>query len=707
MQSIRPRLPDLDDDVDEPWRPAAQASQSIAVGERFELDLNDDRPVVAVRPVLVSDIKERTSKSVEPPKPVNPARKESRFKASLRKQQQNGEKGEEKQKPTERLHEEIDVENTKVLEGMSEEEVLEEQARLMEMLGPDMVQFIRNRGSPESTGKPVSPLRGRRSVRFNESVSYSNPPSRSPSPPARKVPIILPSSDDPTIGNWLQDESARVKPGDREQMLEEGTPEDIRRRFFPDEPMSASLDWAGDQRVDNTGKAAPSLRFTAQGRALEQETKYLDHSSEPDRHAGPSETFSLAELAQLAMSAVAGQRTLALHIAQKVLSANLEAQSEAGQKLRSSATVNALAAVCAKGLSDKHVGVVALSVGILYTYASCPATKANAAAAVLTAQPPVMQGLGRLLSPRTAAVDLPFAAKEVILDTLLALVDSQEDFLSSEIIEAPSLLENVVEVFLQCSWPPSIDRAPNAHAAQLLAVIISRSRVNGEQIWARRLEHPTLRYIAVPPWHIDTPHRQIAFAMTCATLRIFSEYANYGLACSTYSSSTSLFRQVQDWIGERPGEQENLTRSWFDLLESWSSCAIDPHSTTPEHDILWPETKEWGEHCTRVLASSNLAIETRASVVKALTAWLRAANRHDQAAFTAALASLDEHRLNEHIIKASTAPVDEEAARFLIAAKKLMSLEGMQDRLGKCASLLSRIEVESAPIASTDGDDWI
>jgi hypothetical protein len=216
-----------------------------------------------------------------------------------------------------------------------------------------------------------------------------------------------------------------------------------------------------------------------------------------------------------------------------------------------------------------------------------------------------------------------------------------------------------------------------------------------------------MRFIAIPPWHVDETHRQLAFELTAASLRIFSEYANYGLACSTYSSSTSLFRQIQDWVAKNPAANGSFTQAWFDLLESWSLCAVDPHSTTPEHDILWQETKEWGQHCLDVLEMEGLAFQTYTNIVRALSAWLQGAKRHDKPAFEAVTADLASAKVKRLIESASSEPVSEDKAKLLLALKTLIDVSSIAARLGDAAAVLQRIQVEASSSQAIQNDEWM
>ncbi|KAI6117864.1 hypothetical protein EDD16DRAFT_1519882 [Pisolithus croceorrhizus] len=78
---------------------------------------------------------------------------------------------------------------------------------------------------------------------------------------------------------------------------------------------------------------------------------------------------------------------------------------------------------------------------------------------------------------------------------------------------------------------------------------------------------------------------------------------NYFLACyglySHIATSTSLyFSALGSYVLSPPSlSQKTLSQlrtAWASLLEAWVVCAIDPHATTPPHEILWNQVTAWG-----------------------------------------------------------------------------------------------------------------
>lgn len=725
-------------------------------GDRFELDL--DTPAVRAplagpsKSSVLRDIKEtkRSQGSLpfqplqisgfpvaqrRPPTTSKP--KESRFKASLR-QKANGDKEgtnpepskpinpvNQSKKSADALHAEIAAENDQKLEQMSEQEILEAQQELMAMLGGDMIDFLKSRnvqvpGGPASSdsqtridlddeeapaetphAKEAHESEARRqlarSVRFNEDVSYSNPPSKSPSPePVRKA-IPMPAPDSAQVFN-------------------DDDPESIRQKYFPEEPLSASLDWMRDSSEQSTETSDRSqIRFDLEGNSHSTGPEY--HSSDSHRHAGSGDKLALTELLALTKSAVMGQRVLAYQVLLKAFTLHATAGDEASDVLVNSDNVTFIIESCARGLVDKSVGVVAAAVALIEQYATLERTRLNTAAAVLTVKPAPLETFSYLLSTN---YELPHLSALSCLHVLMALLDTREDFVSAEIVEAPFLLENIGRTFLQVPWPPTSSSVlPEPEACQLFSIIISLSRANAEALITRRIEQSALRYIAVHPWNLDSPELQErGYQLSSNAMDVFTAYARYGMGCSTCSNSASLFREIQDFIDEKPFENMNFTRSWLDLVEAWSFCAIDPHSTIPEHDILWAETKDWGNHLFDLLLAVGekndvpLAISRR--LVAALSAWLEGCAKHDRAAYVDMIDSLigeGKTAVTHMVQNAASEPVTEEKAKTLLVIKSFVGLAQMD--LGEAGTILNRIEVE--PVAEeprssgpeADDEGWI
>jgi hypothetical protein len=659
---------------------------------------------------MLKEVQERQSKNVAaPPKPLQATgfpQAKRRVMSNHAKPASRFEK--DQTKTADGLHSEIDNENQAVLSIMSEEEIQEEREKLMSMLGGDMVDFLLKRqGGP-------APSRADKSVRFNEQVDFSNPPSQSPSPPPARHPILLPSSEG-NMGDWLQDSTSTVAP---DPLYDEGTPEDIRNRYFPTEPMSASLNWMNDSEAKATESSRGRIvTFDMQGRGSYTE-ELADHSGSSHRHADSKRAFSVVELLQLSRSAVAGQRSMALEIIRKAFNAMEEQPVEAQKDLIKADTVNQVFAACTLVLGEKHLSVVIPALSVLQIYSNAPPTRLNSVAAALTTDPPLLPALNRLLSPSTSTVELPDTSLQDILSIIASLTTTEEDFVSAEVLEVPDLLENLCKQFLELPWPPSKYKPiPQFILVDVLASIASRTRINAETVILRGLEQSTMRYLAIPPWTVEG-HEEQAFQLASSTLRLLYEYAGYGLGCSRLSSSRSIFRGIESWINKNALVNIPFSAAWFQLLGAWSRCAIDPHSTTPEHDILWAETADWGDHALDVLFQmpEESPITLSSAILHMLIDWADGAKKHDPSVFDGFKTRLAQEHfglLPRLLEQALMEPITAEKGQLLLQLKEFVNEVGLQEQMGRNAGLLARIEVEQAeepgkPEKETlDTEGWI
>ena len=732
-----------------------QYAEAPVHGDRFELNLSDNDDFPSRAPLakprslgVLKEIKERTIKSTILPSqapqstgfPVVTRRKdgasstkESKFKASLRQQQGQNTKeavsvtaGQPSAantltpnlQPRETsLPADIDAENSQIINGMTEPDILDERARLMEMLGGDMVDFLLKRqGGPvlshdhAKAGTAVvtseGPAEADRRVHFSGDVSCSASSSRTSSPPP-------PQRNDASMGTWLENAFANVDM-EEDDSRQTGT-SDARQRRFPQQQQDASSDRPEDFH-ENVG-SEKTVRFDIQGQAIIGTLSEMDHSNEIENHAGNGQPFTIKQLLRLSRSSVAAQRSLAMEILRKAASKYLPfGDSPAQIALSQSETVNQIIATCNRGFADKHLGLVITSLSIMHLYANTPLTVLNTAAAILTIQPSPLNAYSRFLSTTTSSVTLPRESHIAILLTLHALASTDEDFVSTEIVETPLLLENLTRTFLQVHWPNDDASLPVDSAIQLLCMLTSRNRANAESLVSRRIEKSLLRYIAIPPWsHSDDILKELSFKLATSTLRLLCEYARYGLGCSTLSISRSLFRVLEHWLNTNVLVDLDFSKGWFDLLESWSVCAIDPHSTIPEHDLLWAETKDWGDHCYEIAfeATQDLPLVIWASIIRALASWLEGAKIHDRVIYAAMQQKVINvrERLSRIISQASEEPITMDKARILLALQKLVKISEIKEMLEEGGFLLDRVQIEQLQLPATsekmEADGWI
>ena len=707
-------------------------SDSVTSGQRFEINLDNEQGIPPRMPLarpspsgILRDVTEKIVKHVPPRADKSmatgfphaerrrerpPTATESRFKASIRKKRDEALTNntpasvpvldlDKKRLSVQNAHQtEFQTENNAILRDMPEEEILEEQSKLVQILGNNMVDFLlRRQGGPAESKKPA-----------NAGVPPAHHSQRSPATSS------LQTNNDGKGGDRLESTllDAEKAEGD---IFEDDLPEIIRRRYFPQEPMNASLAWMKSglaQRADNTD-GETTVKFDIQGQLSSNLHAENDHAGDIERHARGNQDFSLAELLQLSISSVPAQRSLGLEVIRRAAALNLIIDTPAQTYLSKSDSVNKIIAVCNRGLSDKHISVIVTSLAIIHLYATTSKTVLNTAAAILTLQPSPLSHFSRFLSVHESPVSIPPESHVAILRALSALANSDEDFICAEIVEAPHLLENVSKLFIQVPWPCGDPMSSTLSAIDLLSTLASRSRSNAEIINSRRLEQSTLRYIAVPPWsHRGESLQTLGFRLASSTLRLLREYASYGMGCSTLSSSRPLFRAIERWMEENAALDSDFSFMWFSLLETWSVCAIDPHSTTPEHDILWAETNDWGDLCYDIVfrAGQQLPITTTTAVFNALSAWLEGASTNDKPAYKLLQQRLREAaaKLGTMIMDASREPITEADARMLISLQRLLAASGMKEMAEVDLTLLDRVQIEyTMPATEAEDAGWI
>lgn len=196
-------------------------------------------------------------------------------------------------------------------------------------------------------------------------------------------------------------------------------------------------------------------------------------------------------------------------------------------------------------------------------------------------------------------------ALPIITTNQLLLILRRATLLSGDLCETicpivPALLKHHV---IQRSWPPKGDDRPNVEALALLRDITASSRACAEDLLSQRVYESTLKFIVSATWSEGTDISTLDIGQNLAleVLRIYAILGRYGLSASIVASSSEVWRLFGKWVQERCASEtlspleSNLVRAYFDLLKVWVTCAIDPHRTTPEHDITWAQVValEW------------------------------------------------------------------------------------------------------------------
>ena len=408
---------------------------------------------------------------------------------------------------------------------------------------------------------------------------------------------------------------------------EEGTPEDIRRRFFPSAPaFDPSLKWIQSTNpaasVPSTSSAS-AVRFDLDGKPIPAELSSslpthlgLHHHAEGE-HAG----YTLDDVLLLSRSTVPAQRASMLGILARVagrLGRNLKGDLFNGVEelgghelsLRRRFLAAAVEAVGERG----SVGAMAIellweclvqwdrdtdsldSVELQSPPEPEPTTNPTAtdpqdlprSSDFVTSLP--LEYLFSRFSDILGFTTIPVESLSQLLEVLYRLAQHSNN-IANTIVTTPSLITNLFRTFLLTPIPPADSSPPpNPFALTLLRLLTRASRSN-----ASTLAEPAdslLRFITpLPPSSLH--QMPLANSLLASTLNLYAALASYGIYSHVATTASVQFAELHQYILSPSCTSTSLRLSWLRLLEVWIVCATDPHQTTPSHEILWSQITVW------------------------------------------------------------------------------------------------------------------
>jgi len=151
------------------------------------------------------------------------------------------------------------------------------------------------------------------------------------------------------------------------------------------------------------------------------------------------------------------------------------------------------------------------------------------------------------------------------------------------------------------------DDAPTSIAAlRLLVDTIEISRSCADVVVGAGIPTRLSRFLLPQTWSNGEPDERCFYA-----LLILASLGRYGLAAAYATSSTGIVRSLGEWVQAQcmksePSEMARLiVEKYFRCLTVWTTCAIDPHKTTPEHGLTWAQVSsmDWDEEATTALGT--------------------------------------------------------------------------------------------------------
>ena len=228
------------------------------------------------------------------------------------------------------------------------------------------------------------------------------------------------------------------------------------------------------------------------------------------------------------------------------------------------------------------------------------------------------------------AADLPHLSLVQLLAILQRLA-MHSNAIADELSATPSLVANVLRVFILMPIPPSDDSPlPVPAAIHLLTTLASASRIS-----ASRLLNPVdalLRFLTCTP--ASSPYSlSLATNLLTQTLDLYTTLARYGLYAHIATTAAEPLARLSSYILTPECNSRPLLSSYVSLLAAWITCASDPHQTTPPHDILWSQVSSWGwisdlATITRKLTQEPPDWDTWTSLWNMEAAWLEGARNN-------------------------------------------------------------------------------
>ena len=493
--------------------------------------------------------------------------------------------------------------------------------------------------------RPSTPSRANRKLRFAEVTPDDVHVYESAPPSPRRKPLALPpsSKDDHTVslGEWKGPFPTSLGPSQPQSespshekdspdapssvvtvpTLEEGTPEDIRRRFFPSlSSGDPSLAWI--ETTPLLDPAASTLRFDLRGTPIPPTLSAtlpthlgLHHHAEGAR-AG----YTIDDIFLLARSTVPAQRVAMLGIIAGItrrlagmrrgILEDMEGMEEVRSKeeeLRKRAV-----AVGAESMSERG-SLGSRAVEILWeALVEWDSDLMSVAGVELQENPPDKGtpdegGEGVTKGDAISSLPLPFFLAQVAsifgaaylphlsLLQLLAILQRlamHSNAIADTIIDTPSLIVNLLRLFILTPIPPLGDSPlPVPDAIRLLTTLASASRHA-----ASKLLDPAsalLRFLVSSPTSspYDPP---LATSLLTHTLQLYTTFAYYGLHAHTATIAAEPLTCLASYILSPECDSRPLLTAYITLLGAWTTCASDPHQTTPPHEILWSQISCWG-----------------------------------------------------------------------------------------------------------------
>lgn len=438
--------------------------------------------------------------------------------------------------------------------------------------------------------------------------------SAPPSPKQKTLALPPPGPEDAGSSTSLGTFRRTLVPGDavltghktsEPDEPEEGTSEDIRRRFFPNAPMNdPNLAWMRLESSDAEDTPLSSLRFDLKGNPIPATVSLslpthlgLHHHSEGTR-AG----YTLEDIFLLSRSTVPAQRATMLGILRGIshrlgkLQKNGDAEGMEELVGKEEELKGRILAAGVHAMADRgSVGVVAIEViwecvvGWDHELENLNGIELESRDDSSINNLPMDQFLQQITTTLTQGA-VPQESSRQLLSIIRRLA-MQNNKTAEKIVVTPQLVPAVLQTFLLTPIPLQDNQAPaDPLALQLLCTLAEASRSNSREL--EKYADALLRFVSFSPFHSPLP-LALATNLLVSTLDFYSALASYGIYTHIASTAMSQLAEVERYIISEACSSVPLRIAWCKLISIWITCAIDPHQTSPPHDIVWTHITSW------------------------------------------------------------------------------------------------------------------
>ncbi|KAF9522571.1 hypothetical protein CPB83DRAFT_822685 [Crepidotus variabilis] len=463
----------------------------------------------------------------------------------------------------------------------------------------------------------------------------------SPDPNSLEEPPVDDDMPPPLVDDSAPQESIQAipEPMEVDQDPEEGSAEYIRQRYFPNAPKNdPNIAWLKTSAIpsstpsDSTlSSSFSNLRFNLQGIPISA----LDSTTLPTHlglhhHAeGTRAGYTLDDIFLLSRSSVPAQRATMLGVLAGVVrwlagstrddgflktkEDGMKELAEHSDELRKRILSAGIAAMQERGSNGLRAVeviwecLVGWDLDSLYIEGIELDTERSAISSIQSDLEFFLPQVAGLLVQGT----LPTKSQSQLLAILHRLA-RQSNAIAESIVFTPKLLPTILQTFIFTSTSPSVslpltdsqdssNLIPDHSAMHLIHTLITSSRSSASEI--EKIADSFLRFISILP--NSTPYSLTqATAMLTWTLRIYKALASYGLYTRIAGEAVRELAGLEQYVisrtskfqsgAQEEGDEYGLKIAWLELIEAWMTCAIDPHQTTPVHEIRWSQVVGWG-----------------------------------------------------------------------------------------------------------------